>query len=86
MKTLITDNGRNYIGTNFKRLLHKNNIKHIKTTPYNPQANGMVEKANHTIVTKLKMLALENPRHKWTTPLKTAVEQYTQNSTHIYRI
>lgn len=40
---LINDNGKNYMGNNFKSLLNKYKIKHTFTTPFYSQSNGLVE-------------------------------------------
>ncbi|KAG0425545.1 Transposon Tf2-9 polyprotein, partial [Dictyocoela muelleri] len=46
---IITDNGRQFISTNFKKFMTKNNIKHILTAPNNPTGNSIVERANKEI-------------------------------------
>ncbi|KAG0436065.1 hypothetical protein DMUE_4405, partial [Dictyocoela muelleri] len=46
---LISDNGRQFISSNFKALMDKYNIKHITSAPYNPTGNGIVERINKEI-------------------------------------
>jgi hypothetical protein len=42
----LTDQGRNYIEQEFELYLSKKNIKHLKTTPYNPTENSISERLN----------------------------------------
>ncbi|KAG0435873.1 Transposon Tf2-6 polyprotein, partial [Dictyocoela muelleri] len=48
-KNIITDNGKQYTSTTFENFLLKNDIIHIKTSPYNPQSNGISERINQSI-------------------------------------
>uniref|UniRef100_A0A0A1WFC7 Retrovirus-related Pol polyprotein from transposon TNT 1-94 n=1 Tax=Zeugodacus cucurbitae TaxID=28588 RepID=A0A0A1WFC7_ZEUCU len=50
IKTLRTDNGREYVNNNFKRFLGECGIRHQLTVPYTPQQNGVAERANRTLV------------------------------------
>ncbi|KAG0440786.1 Transposon Tf2-8 polyprotein [Dictyocoela muelleri] len=50
-KRLLTDQGRQYIGSKFKRYLKKYQIKHILTSAYNPTCNGISERLNSKIAT-----------------------------------
>ncbi|KAG0442714.1 Retrovirus-related Pol polyprotein from transposon 17.6 [Dictyocoela muelleri] len=51
----ITDNGRQYTSSEFNEFLNSKKIKHIKTSPYNPQSNGISERINQTILKVLKI-------------------------------
>ena len=46
---IVTDNGSNFTANIMEHLLKSLTIHHIKTSPYNPQANGMVERVNGVI-------------------------------------
>lgn len=83
-KSILTDNGTNFIATKLKHFLAKAsqdlpfNIKHFFTTSYHPSCNGLNEKANDLIITKLRTATLENPRRKWSTLLPSVVDNYNQ--------
>jgi transposase InsO family protein len=47
-KVLISDNGRQFVGKEFKNFLEKYNVRHHKTPYYHPQANP-VERVNKVI-------------------------------------
>ncbi|KAG0440562.1 Pol polyprotein [Dictyocoela muelleri] len=50
-KICLTDNGRQFTSMNFKNLLEKYKIKHVKSAPQNPTGNGVVERINKEIGT-----------------------------------
>ncbi|CAF3438658.1 unnamed protein product [Rotaria sp. Silwood2] len=43
---IITDNGRHFTSSLYTFLLKLADCCHVKTTPYNPQANGQCERQN----------------------------------------
>ena len=47
--SIKTDNGPAYIFRHFKQFLQSFSIKYIIGIPYNPQAQGIVERAHHTL-------------------------------------
>ena len=49
IKTLLTDNGLEFVGTEMKELISYMNIKHICTVPRTPQMNGQCERI-HSLV------------------------------------
>ncbi|CAF3711733.1 unnamed protein product [Rotaria socialis] len=61
---IITDNGRHFTSSLYKSLLQLTNCCHIKTTPYNPQANGQCERHNATLVPNLVALSNDS-RSNW---------------------
>jgi hypothetical protein len=68
---LVTDNGPS-LGGEFTRMVNKYNIHHIKISPYNSQANGVVERGHFTIREALvKMCGTEIS--KWPTLLPAAL-------------
>ena len=54
--SIKTDNGPAYISWQFKQFLQSFSIKHITGIPYNPQAQGIVERAHHTLKLQIKKL------------------------------
>ncbi|UYV83405.1 hypothetical protein LAZ67_23000904, partial [Cordylochernes scorpioides] len=81
IKHIITDNGKNFNSKEFKRFLKVHNIKQTFTTPYHPQSNGMCEKVNGTIMTKLRAALLDKPKVKWSTLLPKVITDYN-NTPH----
>ncbi|UYV64628.1 K02A2.6-like, partial [Cordylochernes scorpioides] len=79
INTILTDNGKNFISKEFNKFLSLQGIKHTYTSPYHPQCNGICEKLNDTIMTKLRIAVLEKPRCKWSTLLPQVAKNY--NST-----
>jgi hypothetical protein len=50
IKVFRSDNGREYISKEFKCFLKAHDIEKETSTPYRPQQNGVVERANRTLV------------------------------------
>ena len=48
-EVLVTDNGPQFISSEFKALMQEFNIKHRRVTPYHPIANGEVERFNRSL-------------------------------------
>lgn len=59
IKVLRTDNGTEYVNTEFHRLCKDNGIIHQRTVPYTPEQNGVAERANRTIVERAKCLLFD---------------------------
>ena len=58
IKALQTDNGKEYISTDFVQLLQQHGIDHRLTCPYSHQQNGCVERMHrHITETGLTLLA-----------------------------
>ena len=47
---VLTDNGTNFIADGVKKMYEVLGVKGERTTPYNPEGNGIVERVNRTIV------------------------------------
>ena len=54
--SILTDNGGEFTGLDthpLERLCDKYNIRHDRSSPYHPQSNGVVERMNQTLKSKL---------------------------------
>ncbi|UYV67856.1 hypothetical protein LAZ67_5002259 [Cordylochernes scorpioides] len=78
IKRILTDNGSNFTSRSFINFLSENKIAHSLATPYHPQTCGMVEKVNHTLLTRLRVAILEKPKQKWSTLVPFIVKTYSQ--------
>nr|WOC29362.1 pol protein [Desmodus rotundus endogenous retrovirus] len=54
--TIKTDNGPGYTGKNFQAFCQQLQIKHITGIPYNPQGQGIVERAHQTLKNAINRL------------------------------
>ena len=68
---VVTDNGPSLQGA-FERLTKEFNIKQINISPYNPQANGVVERAHFTIWEGLMRICQGDPT-SWPKYLQAAI-------------
>lgn len=58
IKTLRTDNGKEYVNKIFDNYLKKFGILHQTTNPYTPEQNGLCERMNRTLVERSKCMVL----------------------------
>ncbi|XP_062825789.1 uncharacterized protein LOC134295999 [Anolis carolinensis] len=58
-----------------KKLLELCGIKHLTSTPYHPQTNGLVENLNKTLVKMIKAYSQQRP-HDWDTKLQQLLFAY----------
>jgi hypothetical protein len=74
IKTFRSDNGGEYVGNEFQAYLSLNGIEHETTIPYSPQQNGIAERLNRTIDTKVMTMkhASNAPNKMWGELVKTA--------------
>lgn len=56
IKRLRTDNGGEYVSTQFANYLKQRGILHEKTIPHNPEQNGVSERNNRTVVEATRTL------------------------------
>lgn len=77
-QVLISDNYKSYTSSKFKKFLSSHNVKSIQTTSYHPQSNGLVEKANHTIISAMRYLFVQFPKKTWSSLLPLSVQNYNK--------
>lgn len=75
--SITSDNGKQFISTEFKTYCHENDIKLFNSIPYWPQQNGEVERQNRDIIKRLKICQVE--RKSWKEALTEYLTMY--NST-----
>ena len=75
IKKIRSDNGGEYTSREFSEYLKSNGYIHETTVPYTPQQNGIAERFNRTIMTKLRCLLISSglPPHFWGELILTAV-------------
>lgn len=76
---IVTDNGTQFKSILFQNFVKDLDIKHSTTCEYNPQSNGMDERFNGTLVTRLKNLVDKN-HSEWDLVLQSAVLAYNLTS------
>ena len=47
--TIVSDNGSQFCSRQFEKFLQDNKIEHVKTSPYHPQRNGIVERLHGSL-------------------------------------
>ena len=72
---ITTDQGKEFNNTLNSELMKALNIEHRLTTPYHPQANGLVERYNQTIVNSLAKF-VQDDRETWDENLDAVVYSY----------
>ena len=75
IKTIRSDNGREFTWNEFRELCKESGIKRELSTPYNPQQNGIVEWKNRTIMEVAKSMLHDQdlPMHFWEEAARTVV-------------
>ena len=74
LKRLITDGGKEFDNKALKEWAEDEGVKYVKTTPYTPQHNGVVERANQTLMNKVITLISDSGLDKtfWAELINTA--------------
>ena len=75
LKKLRTDNGGEFMSTEFEEFLRKDGVQHELTVPKCPQQNGVAERLNRTLIEMVRcMLAWSGlPQKFWAEALATDV-------------
>ena len=77
-RMLVSDNGTENINQIMKYIVEELRIKHIKTSTYNPRANGRIERTHQFITAYLAKLS-DRKKAKWDDHLQALMAAY--NST-----
>ena len=72
--TLTTDNARNLTSAEFEDFCKVRGIRHLTVTPLWPQANGLVERQNRTLLKAIRTAVVE--RRNWPSSLQTFLLAY----------
>ena len=72
---IITDFGTSFTSKLMKRLWQVCGISHVMLFPYHPQANGLVEKFNGTLMRMIRAYVAENP-NDWDNKLQPVLYAY----------
>ncbi|UYV79202.1 hypothetical protein LAZ67_17001493 [Cordylochernes scorpioides] len=54
-RILVTDRHPSFVSKRFNKFLQEKGIKHVMTSPSHPECNGLVERANATLIGRLKI-------------------------------
>lgn len=76
-ETVITDNGPQFTSKEIESWFKDKGIMHKKTSIYNPQSNGVIERANKTLKDGIRILINQG----W--KLEEAIKHTTNNYNHI---
>ena len=81
---VLSDNGPQFVSNLMKEVSRLMSIQWINSSPYHPQANGLVERFNGTLKKMLIRLSSERPRDwdRYLEPILFAYREVPQASTH----
>jgi transposase InsO family protein len=83
-KSVLTDNGEEFMSYTFQNVLQRLRVQHLHTSPYHPQTNGRLEKFNDTVVQMLARLCAPDRQDQWDEYLPDALlahRAHTSSST-----
>uniref|UniRef100_A0A672H0E6 Integrase catalytic domain-containing protein n=1 Tax=Salarias fasciatus TaxID=181472 RepID=A0A672H0E6_SALFA len=80
---ILTDQGANFLSNTLRQVYRLLHIKSIRTTPYHPQTDGLVETYNRTLKSMLKKVVSTSGKDwdKWLPYLLFAYHEVPQAST-----
>ena len=76
VKSIRSDNGSEFIGAAFKKMLSKRNITQVLSNPAAPQSNGQVERFNAVIKRMIKMHITQTDSNNWPKVLPQLIRNY----------
>ena len=79
---ILTDQGSQFVSELMREIERLLSIKHMVSSPYHPECNGLCEKFNSTLKQMLKKLCVEKPRDwdRYLEPLLFAYREVPQES------
>ena len=78
IKTCLSDNGSEFIGQAFRKMISLFNTRNIRTVPYHPASNGQVERVHCVVDGIMQRLMEGNPSLDAETALMWATSAYNQ--------
>ena len=75
-ESLTTDNGPEFTAKEFEEFLVNHSIKHVKTAPYSPQSNGVMEKWHRYLNQVLKLCGIHRQGDDWEDSVMAALKAY----------
>lgn len=75
----LHDNGTQFTSAQFRQMCQRNNITDCPTTPYNPQGNGLLERAHRVLKDRLRCALLSHQGY-WSDHLQRAIFNINQTS------
>lgn len=85
-KTVLTDQGSNFINSLMRTVAKKFKITQCKTTAFHPQSNGSIERSHHVLIEYLKHYIENNNWDEWlplaTFSYNTSVHEGTRHTPH----
>jgi transposase InsO family protein len=78
-EVIQSDNGSEFIAHRTQALLARNNVKQVLSRPYNPQANGQIERFNGTLKRKLYRHMTQFETKKWLDVLPMVAANYNSS-------
>ena len=68
-KSIVSDNGRQFVSNEFEAFLRFNGIQHLKSANYFPASNGRVERLHATVKTRIQRIRHGSPEVSFATAL-----------------
>ena len=81
-EVILTDQGQEFNAKTFRMYLKGLGVDHRRTTPYNPQANGKIERFNRTLKEIIARL-VNNDARKWEDQLSNALMAYRHSVSNV---
>jgi hypothetical protein len=73
--SILSDQGTEFVNSTLSRLSKLNRVEHLTTGAYHPEGNGLVERANGTLVSMLRKVVMDSGR-QWDITLPSIVLAY----------